>query len=235
MTMYAGPGMNAGLRTPDSFIVCHLRFDDDGARELTGMPITLAGGASVSATNARHHGMALQIGAGDYCQIAHNGALDFLHQTPTGVPWSIALWMTGFDNTAGSYPWMMGYDSANGGFVVYWSSSNRAFSVNIMNESIKVIDGWLIGSGVTSAGMHYVVITYDRALSSQNMKVYIDGTLRGTADKLASPSTGASGVPFQIGYNADWSAYGEFPMSIDELVIYKGIAIDGTVVPTRRR
>jgi hypothetical protein len=31
------------------------------------------------------------------------------------------------------------------------------------------------------------------------------------------------------------SAYGEFPMSIDELVIYKGIAIDGTVVPTRRR
>lgn len=235
MTMYAGPGMNAGLRTPDSFIVCHLRFDDDGARELTGMPITLAGGASVSATNARHHGMALQIGAGDYCQIAHNGALDFLHQTPTGVPWSIALWMTGFDNTAGIDPWMMGYDSANGGFVVYWSSSNRALSVSIMNESIKVIDGWLIGSGVTSAGMHYVVITYDRALSSQNMKVYIDGTLRGTADKLASASTGASGVPFHIGYYADASANGEFPMSIDELVIYKGIAIDGTVVPTRRR
>ena len=233
--MYAGPGMNAGLRNPDSYIVCHLRFDDDGARELTGMPITLAGGASVSATNARHHGMALQIGAGDYCQIAHNGALDFLHQTPTGVPWSIALWMTGFDNTAGTAPWMMGYESANGMFVVYWSSSNRALSVTIKNASTKVIDGWLIGSGVTSAGMHYVVITYDRALSSQNMKVYIDGTLRGTADELASPWTGASGVPFHIGYIADWSALGEFPMSIDELVIYKGIAIDGTVVPTRRR
>ena len=225
--MYAGPGMNAGLRNPDSFIVCHLRFDDDGARELTGMPITLAGGASVSATNARHHGMALQIGAGDNCQIAHNGALDFLHQTPTGVPWSIALWMTGFDNTAGSYPLIMGYDSANGGFVVYWSSRDQAFSVNIMNASTNVIDGWLIGSGVTSAGMHYVVITYDRALSSQNMKVYIDGTLRGTADKLASPSTGASGVPFHF--------WGSFPTSIDEFIVYKGIAIDGTVVPTRRR
>ena len=232
--MCAGPGMNAGLRNPDSYIVCHLRFDDDGARELTGMPITLAGGASVSATNARHHGMALQIGAGDYCQIAHNGALDFLYQTPNGVPWSIAMWMTGFDNTGGTWPSIIALQASVGRMVVMWYSARGEIRLNIRNAETDVVDAY--GSkGPTTAGMHYLVITYDRALSSQNAKIYVDGTLLGTGDKLASPSTGSSNTALNIGYHSARSSYGEFPMSIDEFIVYKGIAIDGTVVPTRRR
>jgi hypothetical protein len=233
MTMYAGPGMNAGLRNPDSYIVCHLRFDDDGARELTGMPITLAGGASVSATNARHHGMALQIGAGDYCQIAHNGALDFLYQN--GVPWSIAMWMTGFDNTGGTLPSIIALQASVGRMVVMWWSAKRVIYLNIRNAENDVVVNAFGYKGPTTAGMHYLVITYDQALSSQNAKIYVDGTLLGTGDKLASPSTGSSNTALNIGYHSARSSYGEFPMSIDELVIYKGIAIDGTVVPTRRR
>jgi len=232
MTMYAGPGMNAGLRNPDSYIVCHLRFDDDGARELTGMPITLAGGASVSATNARHHGMALQIGAGDYCQIAHNGALDFLYQN--GVPWSIAMWMTGFDNTGGTFPSIIALQASVGRMVVMWYSAKRMIYLNIRNAETDVVNA--VGyNGPTTAGMHYLVITYDQALSSKNAKIYVDGTLLVTRDKQASPSTGSSNTALNIGYHSARSSYGEFPMSIDELVIYKGIAIDGTVVPTRRR
>ena len=226
--------MNAGLRNPDSFIVCHLRFDDDGARELTGMPITLGGGASVSATNARHHGMALQIGAGDYCQIAHNGALDFLYQN--GVPWSIAMWMTGFDNTGGTFPSIIALQASVGRMVVMWYSAKRMIYLNIRNAENDVVVNAYGSKGPTTAGMHYLVITYDQALSSYNAKIYVDGTLLGRWDKYqASPSTGSSNTALNIGYHSARSSYGEFPMSIDEFIVYKGIAIDGTVVPTRRR
>jgi hypothetical protein len=90
--------------------------------------------------------------------------------------------------------WISANAWGNGGaldIVRHDSSSNHRFVLesvgsNNLEFNIKNSGGTIIragaGSSITLRDWHYVTCTYDNSLVSQNLKIYVDGVLKGTAD-----------------------------------------------------
>ena len=237
MALVYGPGAGALLRRPDAYTRLHLRCDGEGQvfRDETGQTITAVGGATQTATGARFAtGKCLSLdGTGDYLTLGTKSNLDFLQQVGTTGKWSIAFWMylnsldggpDIFDSSHGS--------SAGSGVLIYPNATS-------MWIGISAPDGFVCQTDVSTGGSlldawHYLVITYDQALASANLKMFVDGTQTGTANKSAvTPSTSTSN------YAPTWGAEpetGDYCINarFDDIRFMSGICIDGTKVPTRR-
>jgi len=225
-------GVGGALRRPDPFARLHIRGTAGGPVDLCGHALTPVNLSTV----AGYLGPALQFpGSPESLTIGSVGDFDFLHSM-SGTRYSIAFFYDLNLSSAGSPDILTTNDGDPGilGFELWFNQPSRRATVYVNNAAGQTVVA--LNSSTNSlptSGRHYFVYTYDHSLGSANGKMYLDGTLIGSGGKqAATPSTSQAGLSTHFGSISDGSngAVGTF----EEIRIWDGLAIDGTIVPLRR-
>ena len=209
------------------------KFYDDSQSHHT---VTANGNVQISTDHSKFGGSSMYFdSAGDFLSIANNTDFNFLHQVGTDGKWSIGLYfrpelnssrpITLIDTNAGS--------SANSGFSMYTYSGSLSVLMTVGISGKYIIQGgapWTYSAGT----WYYIALTYDQSLTSNNLKIFIDGVLHSQATKDHSANT-ANNLHMWIGqFDATVSEQNMYGY-IEDLVICDGVIFDGTKVPTRQR
>ena len=197
----------------------------------TGTPI------SVSAASKFGSGSLKTTNPGGYLNDTTKADFAFMHQVGTVGNWSFTGWYNiSTLNAQGDYIFSsMVADQASTGAVIRFADSRRAFLYIGNGGGVDLVEYAYTDANTTPVpdnNWHYLVVTYDQAPATNNTKFYVDGSLIGQATKTAqTPSTGASSSTPKLFSNYDGTI--QMGGSFDDLVIYNGVVIDGTIVPTR--
>lgn len=141
-----------------------------------------------------------------------NGSFDWMH---TGVftnlyeplQWTVAWWASeegAADATKRTVLDNSGDVSTSAGVCIQKRDSARALEVAIFRSaSSTTVCNPFITPFWPDTGLHLAVFTYDQSLSSANFSAYIDGQLKGTANKTGlAPTTNTATYQPRMGYGA---------------------------------
>jgi peptidoglycan/xylan/chitin deacetylase (PgdA/CDA1 family) len=136
-------------------------------------------------------------GSTDYVQIANATVFDPRSRMSVSLWYRTSALMTGKAAVArdsATYKWLITYFSASSGSIYHY----------IRQASGTTYAGWAGGAALLADGeWHHAVMTFDRWLSSERLKLYFDGVEKATADCYNEEiSDGSEGV--QIG---KWTNY----------------------------
>ena len=129
-----------------------------------------------------------------------------------------------YDNIIGNYPtgngagWGIGYGTSGGGnqYNIQFSRYTGSWTTLWSTTSFSALNMW-----------HYIVCER----SGNTFSIYVDGVLNGTSTSASTigSTTQYPSIGGQYGVSASVGATGY----LDDLIVYNGIAIDGTKVPDR--
>ena len=212
------------------------KFYDDSQSHHT---VTANGNVKISTDYSKFGGSSMYFdGNGDYISLPDDGAFNFLHQVGTDGKWTIGFFLRINTGAAGTRPIIDTTRNtyANSGIlisltagdsiIVYIARGDSSSPVVIFTSSV-----W----GYNENQWYYMQISYDQSLSSNNLKIYIDGALFGQATKTGNTSSVLDCEQPYIGIfdpNLPGSAFDGY---IDDYTIRDGVVVDGTKVPTRQR
>jgi hypothetical protein len=136
----------------------------------------------------------------------------------TALASSTALFMhdATSSRSASTYKWIAAYLTSN--------STNLSTYVRIGGTAYNAV-GPTLATGYYTNAWHHVCSTFDKSLSSARLKIYIDGTLSGTAD-ATNGDIDAGGFP-EIGRWEQGSGY--FNGKIDEVRMYNRALTAGEI------
>lgn len=235
MSRYGAPSFPSLLKD------CVLWFTGEHSTvNTTGKTITAYGNATQSTAVLDPWGEARPVGYfdgnGDYLTVGTTSSFNFLHQVGTAGKWSIRFWYKWGNPSSAFFGLLSTAGSRTNHGIRISINPNYRFGVSIMRgvDNTNVIDFiTTVDSVPNDTNWHYVVITYDQALSESNCKFYLDKVLIGSGTKLAyEPSTSNSTYVLHIGtyYSTSYPLLGY----LSDVQIFDGICIDGTTVPTSR-
>jgi len=198
-------------------------FADSGPLNKT---ITPYGNATQVYTPIADTGIVFLDGTGDALVVGDTTSFYFLHKVGTTGKWSICFQYLWLNRTAISRILTTSLGGTTIGFSMYFNATRYV---------VCGIDSGVSGGQVVSltsssalpddAAWHRIVLTYDQSLASNNAKLYLDGTLIGSATKTAyTPSTSDATYPLNIGARPETQA-NPFQGYLTELAIY-----DGTII-----
>jgi hypothetical protein len=173
---------------------------------------------------------------GDYITLANTNDWKFLHgaNDTTGFKWSIVIWVklsNPQSNTFQTFLDNRGADSANTGILVGFADrSALSEDRNIQCEITRGVSGTSVCSVNISQAYpndtdwHFIVLTYDQSLASDNMKLYVDNTYIGAETKTAdAPSTANPTYTMMFGRANGANLY--LTGSMGQTIIYDGVVL----------
>lgn len=230
-------GLGAALRRPDSFTKMHLR-GGSAPYDAAGGAITAYGDASFTTSGARFIGKSFSItNTPGWFTIAPGSAVAGIYNVGTAGKWTLSFWITNLANQGGTYPIIFSAgDQANGSpiFWIFITPAGDDIWCEMRNSSGGDIVVYYGTTGPPNNNdWQFITITYDQALSSNNLKMYSGTTLFLQVTKAGA--NGTTGVPTDPAYlGSDNAAYSHNGL-IDDLKVEIGHATAPTAIPTRRR
>lgn len=198
-------------------------------------PITFNGDAQISTADPVFGTGALALdGDGDYLTVGSSAAdFKFLHgaENTSGFKWTVDAWVS-LNDFSVNYSILNTAIGGGGNIGVQFNIlSDRTINCAIQTGGTAVIS---FSTGViypNDSDWHYIKFTYDQSLSSNNYKIFIDGSLVHQQTKgSGTPSTSNPMGMLRIGARVDGSLL--LNGSIDELRILKDVADNSLDVPT---
>lgn len=174
-------------------------------------------------------GVAYFDGSGDALTVGTASDFNFLHNVTTGSKYSISLFLKIMANSIPQFIISNIIGGAEIGSRLNITSTNQ-INYLIGNGTTTILS--IIASYPQDNNWHYVTVTYDYSLASDNCKMFLDGSLIGTANNPSSPSSSNALYPISIGARPSSLGY---PANgyISDIIIKNGACIDGTIVPTQ--
>lgn len=174
----------------------------------TGKAITIGGNTKIDVTS--NLSSIIFDGNGDYMYVGNRGDFNFLHNGTCN--WTVDFWFNPsavsddgiFDTCEGS--------SSNYGTSLYFQAGTGKFVLTIMRSSGSPSSAYMNGvfNYVFSAGtLYHVAITLDWSLSTDNAKLYVNGTLQSTLTQTGfPPSPNRSKTALMVGgFGAAYPTY----------------------------
>lgn len=159
----------------------------------------------------------------------------FLHgaEDTVNFKWTIDFWIRKNIAFDGQFRVIMGNRNlATGsvGFSIYFTDDNRiVFQISNTTTNV-IVGGNILGNFPDDTNWHYLKVTYDNSLSSNNMKYFLDGVLVSQHTKIGTPTTNDPNGVFRIGGRINNSQY--FNGNLDEVRFLKDITDNSTGIPT---
>jgi hypothetical protein len=187
--------------------------------------VTPAGNAQISTASPKFGtGCGNFDGTGDYLQVGVASNWKFLHDCTT--PWTLEGWFkfTNFTSSHGLFTTSV--TTAQAGLMLYVNSSRQIVAGVFNGTPGQLVCGMTTGTAVPNdSEYHHIALTFDYSLSTNNAKIWIDGTLAGQITKTANvPSTSNPVNTLVIGAYAGFLALGNLNGKADEIRITKGLS-----------
>ena len=181
------------------------KFFDDSQSHKT---ITKGGDPVISTSQSKFGGSSIYFdGVGDYLTVPASPDWDY------GDKFSMSVWFRPSKTNVTERL----FSQDGNGFTLYWGGGDLYIYYNSISYSL----------GVYAANTwYYLTAVYNTG----TFTTYVDGVLKITQTGLLNMDK--STYPFLIGQVVDVQYFNGY---IDEFIIQKGVAIDGTKVPTRQR
>ena len=184
------------------------KFFDDSQSHKTVTPFD---NAQISTAQSKFGGSSIYLdGTGDYLSIPASSDWNY------GDKFSISFWFRTSNKNVNERIFSHG-------------ANDLSVFKSAIGELYIVYDGvtsYIITNTYSTNTWYYLAIIYDTG----TLKVYLDGVLKVNQSGLSNIDESSN--PFLIGQVIDIQYYTGY---IDEFIIQKGVAIDGTKVPTRQR
>lgn len=185
--------------------------DTVGWNDTVGNPNhgVLKNGAGYTSELEGRHGKALDLTSSDaYMEVPNDDS--FYDTLNPGESFTMAAWIKTFD-APGDYQGIMG-KKTNTAYHAYVKNNSLHFSV-VSASGNRVFQS---GGTIKNNTWQHVAVSYDKNLSSDNMKWYVNGTLVHTADQSGNVS--ATTDPFTVGYTQYSDEY--FHGRLDQVRLY---------------
>lgn len=141
-------------------------------------------------------------GSTNYVTVGTVSTFNFLHQVGTAGKWSITTWVkcNGFTKTYRIFTTDQSLSTNTGITCSILSTSGKIYIAITNGVSGQYIINNAMYDIPNDSDWHYLSLTYDQLLASENYKIYIDGTLNGSTTKTANtPSTSDASYAATIG------------------------------------
>jgi len=204
-------------------IITHVSFDAAGIPvDSTGNVTYFNSGATYSqTTGAIGSGRDLSA-AGEYVGItAGAAALNRMGDVDNESGLTVSIWIKG-TSTSGQI-----FSSDDGRTFQFEAASDGQVRYRMANSFVNVLSGPLNAPLASSDGWHQMLLTADFASTSENVHVYLDGTLLSTLDRDFAANgefipDGGSNIRFKLGVDRRTPTYlsGSADISYDDMAIW---------------
>jgi len=184
----------AGSSMAPAALVAKYDFNDQNATTATdsagtAQNGTINGGATYAASPVggagTNYGLSLD-GVNDYVGYINDGTDSTLSQTVSASDkYTIEVFVNNLSANSGAEPLIFGQDFTTVG-LTYYNTTGYGYAMGGSNSTF---------AGGINSGYRHIVVTYDRSLASNELKVYLDGALinqknfGGAGPDLAPPVT----------------------------------------------